>query len=264
MLEGELFKIEKLISSAVVIGICLFIWFALTKIYYVRLRKIIAKKNNNDLQNSNTQHVLFSIVRGGIIVVGIISVMSIYGINLTATVTGLGLASAIIGLALQDTIKDIFRGIGLMSDKFYDVGDVLQIDNRMLEVMAFTLRSTKMRDIDTGDIFTVFNGDISQAIKISGVQFIDVPIPYDTDYDYANEVLGKIASEIEKIDGIMICSYKGLQMFEESDILYRIKITSKQVDRSEMRRAALRAIKIGLDEANIQIPFNQLDVHIDK
>lgn len=257
--------ISKLISASIVIGICLAIWFIISRVYYIRLKKMLtSKKSVENIQNNSMQHLMFSIVRGVIVFVAVMSVMSIYGINITATVTGLGLASVVVGMALQDSIRDIFRGIGLMSDKFYTVGDVVEFDGRNLEIMAFTLRSTKMRDIDTGDIFTVFNGNIDRAVKLSGVQFIDIPVSYDADYKYVNQVMGETVTEIESVDGIILCSYKGLQAFDSSSCLYRIKITTRQSERPEMRRAALRVIQKKLDEAGIKIPYNQLDVHLDK
>lgn len=265
-MDKEIFMdMSRLVSCLAVIVVCLTLWLAVSKLYFIRLKKVLVSKKTGDKnQNSNVQHLLFSVVRGGIIFIAIMSIMSIYGINVTATVTGLGLASLVVGLALQDTIKDVFRGMSLMSDKFYDVGDVIRIDGHEFEVMAFTLRTTKMRDIDTGNIFTMFNGNVDSATKLSGVQFLDIPISYEEAPEYVNKVMNDIVHNIDKIDGIILCSYKGLQAFEESSCLYRIKITTRQAERPEMRRAALRVIQEGLAKANIHIPYNQLDVHFDK
>lgn len=265
MSKEVLFDIDRLISCLIVIAVCTLFWYVASKLYYVWLKKIFSTSKSGAAQpKNNANHMLFSIFRAVIFFIAVISVMSIYGINITATVTGLGLASAVVGLALQDTLRDVFRGIGLMADKFYAVGDVIEYEGRNYEVMAFTLRATKMRNIDTGDMFTIFNGNISETVKLSGVQFIDVPLSYNEDYRYVNEVLSNITAKIEKLDGIIMCSYKGTQSFEDSAILYRIKIAGRQSDRPETRRAALRVIQEGLDEANLHIPFNQLDVHLDK
>lgn len=265
MSKDIILDINRMITSAIVVAACLAIWFLISKVYFIRLKKMLnSKRSSKEMQNSNAQHLMYSVVRGVIIFVAVMSVMSIYGIDISATVTGLGLASVVVGLALQDIIRDIFKGFALMSDKFYTVGDVVEYDGKCLEVMAFTFRSTKFRDIDTGDIVTMFNGNFDEVTKLSGVQFLDIPLPYDCDYNYINKVMADIVTKIEAIDGIILSSYKGLQDFGESALIYRVKITTRQADRPEMRRAALRVIQEGLAEADIHIPFNQLDVHLDK
>ena len=46
-----------------------------------------------------------------------------------------------------------------------------------------------------------------------------------------------------------------------SAIKYKLRVWCKIENKFQVQRAILRIVKIELDEKNIQIPYNQLDVH---
>lgn len=76
-----------------------------------------------------------------------------------------------------------------------------------------------------------------------------------------NNVLAEIAGQIAEVPGIDRCIYKGTQDFGRSAIIYRLRFFCPPANKPERRRDALHVVQSGLESANIQIPYDQIDVH---
>ncbi len=253
---------QRILKSAVFILVAVIVWRVFKKLYL----KTYAKKDTVDnLEGDKVTGSLTSAVMGGVkislIIFSVLSLLEINGVNVTSLITGLGIAGAVAGLALQDFIKDTIMGLRIVSDNFYKVGDVIEYNGVEGIVIEFSLRSTKIRSIDTWDELTISNRNIDAIKKRSHLYDIDVPIAYDEDFRRINVVLYGITKEIGEVDGIEECQYKGTQLFGESNILYRIRIFCMPEKRPELRRTCLRIIQRRFDAEGIVIPFNQIDVH---
>lgn len=80
---------------------------------------------------------LYDVIKYAILLGAALTVLQIYHINVTSLVAGLGLASAIVGLALQDVLKDSIMGVHLLSDYFFEVGDVVRYGDYEGVVISF-------------------------------------------------------------------------------------------------------------------------------
>jgi small conductance mechanosensitive channel len=90
---------------------------------------------------------------------------------------------------------------------------------------------------------------------------VDVPLSYDEDVKKIYETLTEVCERIKKIDTVEDSVFKGTQGFDDSAIRYRVRFFCKPINRPDTKRAVMREIQKGLDEAGIKIPYNQLDVH---
>ena len=258
------FTNKKIYMSLVVI----FIGIAIYKIIKASFNKISNKSRGNELINKKrkTYFRLFNnITKYVILLIVVVVVLKIYGINVTSIITGLGLASVIAGLALQDALKDIIMGFNIIVDGYFTVGDILKIDNIEGKVLELGLKTTKIKDIANGNIYTIANRNISSALVISNELYIDVPLSYELDLKTAEKVLNKISEKIKELESVEECKYIGLQDFKDSSITYKIKILlTKPNLKLQARRDANGIIKQELDANNISIPYPQLDVHTKK
>jgi small-conductance mechanosensitive channel/CRP-like cAMP-binding protein len=75
-----------------------------------------------------------------------------YGVTLPGLLAGSGLIALVIGLALQDTLGNIFAGLGLQAGKAFRVGDWLIVDGKHCEVIEVNWRSTRLRNIDAASL----------------------------------------------------------------------------------------------------------------
>ena len=252
---GQYVKMPSFWLSIVILALAVVIWRVIK-----RLSKKYKEKNGNT--NTTTQ-VIFDIIKFAFIFVVVIVLMQINGINVTGLVTGLGIVSAIVGLALQDFLKDIVMGVHILTDKFFQVGDVVRYNGIEGEVISFNIRTTKLKLIKYNEIFTISNRNISEIQVLADFFDIDVGLPFYVDAGKIHETLKILAERISCIDGIYECVYKGTENFNESSVTYKIRYyTSPKSTRNDIRRAALMVVQDGLKEAGIPFPYNHLDVQI--
>ena len=253
---------ERIAKSAGFILAAVLVWFIFKKVYMntIAKRERVDNLKGEEVTGSFTSAVMGA-VKIALIIFTVLSVLEINGVNVTSLITGLGIAGAVAGLALQDFIKDTIMGLRIVADKFYRVGDVIKYNDVEGIVIEFSLRSTRIRSIDTQDEITISNRNIDAITKRSHLYDIDIPISYDEDFRRVNAVMYSISKDIGAADGIESCQYKGTQSFDSSSIKYRIRIFCMPEERPELRRMCLRIIQNRLDAEGIHIPFDQLDVH---
>lgn len=70
-----------------------------------------------------------------IIIFVALAILSLYGINVKSILAGVGITAAIVGLACQDIAKDLLAGIFIVAEDQYEIGDTIEIDGFMGEVV---------------------------------------------------------------------------------------------------------------------------------
>ena len=89
-----------------------------------------------------------------------------YGVTLPGLLAGSGLIALVLGLALQDTLGNIFAGLGLQAGKAFRVGDWLIVDGKHCEVIEVNWRSTRLRNIDAAS-FDIPNNQLAKATIVN-------------------------------------------------------------------------------------------------
>ena len=225
-----------------------------------RIRKSWVKRNGGLTTASN---VVFDLIRFLFFFLLVVVLLQVNGVDVSALITGLGVVSVIIGLALQDFLKDIIMGVHILSDKFFQVGDVVRYNGMEGEVISFNVRTTKLKLVDYNEIMTISNRNITEIMVLTDMFDIDLGLPYYVDSDRIHTVLEDLTARISHVPGITRTLYKGTQSFNESSITYRIRYwTPPDSRRNDVRRAALRIVQDGLKEAGIPFPYNHLDVEL--
>lgn len=255
----QLTKIN-IINSIIIIVVSFFI-YKLIRHFIIKSEKntSISKKLNN---KSRTYLRLFnSILRYIFIVLTLLIILQINGIDVSSLLAGVGIAGVIVGLAIQDALKDIIRGFSLISDNYFSVGDVVSYGDIVGKVLVLGIKSTKIQDIATDNIISIANRNIEQIEVVSTSLYVKFPMPYEVPVDRAESVISEIVEEINKITDVNETIYKGVAELADSSILYLLKITCTPDRRLQVRRDSLRCILKTLENNNIQVPYNQLDIH---
>lgn len=250
---------EKYISIAIII-IGIIIYFISKKI----IKKIITKNENNpklDKKKKTYLRLFNNILKYLLIIITCVIVLQVNGVNVTSIIASLGLVSVIAGFALQDALKDIIMGINIVIEDYFSVGDVLKIGKVEGKIIEIRLKSTRMKDINNGNIFVISNRNISEALNLSEQLDIDIPIPYEEKIIKMEEIIDMMLEKISKLENVIKVEYKGLNEFADSAIYYKIRIFCKPEFKPQIKRDANRIIKLELDENNINIPYKQIDIH---
>ena len=257
MKEHMDFISTELITSVIVVILGILIYFLLKSI----INKILDKRKYVSKKKKTYLKLFKSIFKYLILLIVVVVVLQINGINVTSIVAGLGIASVIAGFALQDALKDIIMGFNIIVDEYYGVGDVVKIGDIEGKVLEVGLKSTKMQDINTNNIFIIANREISKSL-IKSTQFdIDIPIPYSEKITDIESIIDSITNQVRNMKNITNVEYRGVNKFGDSAIYYKIRMYAKAEYQPQLKRDINRIIKLELDKNNIDIPFMQVDIH---
>lgn len=205
--------------------------------------------------------MLKSIIRYVLIVINVLVILKIFGINITSMLAGVGIIGIILGFAVQDALKDIIKGIDIIADNYYQVGDVIKYEDITGKVISIGLKTTKLEDVNTFNIVSISNRNIEKVEVVSNLINIDVPISYEVSLDKAEKVINDIVESIKKHEGVNKCEYRGVNDLADSSIKYQIKVYCNPINKVQIRRDSLRYILVGLDKHHLSVPYNQIDVH---
>ncbi|MBQ3353347.1 mechanosensitive ion channel family protein [Candidatus Saccharibacteria bacterium] len=188
-------------------------------------------------------------------------ILQIYGVNVTSMLAGVGIASIVIGFALQDAMKDIFRGFEIISDGYYEIGDVIKYNDNLGQVLSIGLRTTKLQDINTMNIVSIANRNIDKVEVDQGYIYLPIPLPYELKIEKAEEIIQEIIKKLTHHETINNVKYQGISEMGDSALQYQIVITCDPMNRLQVRRDAVRTIMTTLEEHKISVPYTQLDLH---
>lgn len=123
----------------------------------------IAKK---DRKKQNSVIVFNSIMKYIFGIVVLILLLEVNGVNVSSLIASLGIVGIVVGLAIQDALKDLIAGKNIISDHFFEAGDVIKYNGITGKVISLGLKTTKIQDLDTNDIVSITNRHIEQAEKV--------------------------------------------------------------------------------------------------
>jgi small conductance mechanosensitive channel len=207
-----------------------------------------------------------NIIKYIIDIIIIIVILNVYGVNTKNIVASIGILGAVIGLAFQDIIKDFLSGIFIIFDNAYAVGDWVTIDNFKGEVISMGLKTTKIRAY-TGEIMVLSNSSFNKIINYNlnpPKIYLLIPFSYDEKIEKIETVLTKVLEDLKKDKNVKKYQLLGVDSFEESCINYALEVDCLVGSQHMIRRKLLKNIKLAFDEEKIVIPYNQVDIHIEK
>lgn len=254
--------VQRAFWSVIVIIFSLIIYRIITRFLNSKEKK--NSKILSDKKNKTFIRMLKSVVGYLLGIITVLMILQIYGVNVNSMLAGVGIASIVVGFALQDAMKDIFRGFGIISDGYYEIGDVIKYGDNVGQVISISLQTTKIQDMNTTNIVSIANRNIDQVEKVSGYVYIPVPMPYDIKLSKAESIMEEIVKKIQKRDNIASAAYQGISDITSSSLNYQLYITCDPINKLQARRDVLHIIVETLEEKKIEIPHNQLDIHTKK
>jgi small-conductance mechanosensitive channel len=151
-----------------------------------------------------------------------------YQVTVPSLLASSGLIAIVIGLALQDTLGNIFAGLGLQAGKAYRVGDWLIVDGKHLEVVEIHWRSTRLRNNDAVT-FDIPNNQLAKATIVNLYQptrvhamRVSVAVPYTVPPNTVKQALIKASTGAA---GVLSepAPFVFLMDFGDSGITYQLK-----------------------------------------
>ena len=198
-----------------------------------------------------------------VVIVGVIVLLSYFGVNITGFAALLGIGGLALSLAAQDTIADAIAGFIILVDQPFRIGDRIEIQGEGTwgDVVDIGLRTTRIRTRDNR-LVIVPNSTISKN-QVINYTFPDpryriqthVGIGYGTDIEMARKL---IIDKVRQIDGVLPDKPVDALYVEMGDsaMVFRVRwwIGSYE-DTRRMFDRVHTALQHALDEAGIDCPF---------
>ena len=242
----------------VILGVSITIGIALH--YLGKVRKIGSQK-------ATTIFILVVNFLKWVVVIGaIFLILSACGLRSEFSAAGAGIVALIIGLGSQSLVADILAGIFIVFEGDYQVGDIVILDGWRGEIQSIGVRTTKLIDAG-GNIKIVNNSDIRSIInqtKELSIAKCYVGIGYEARIENVEAIIADNIDHIkERIPTIVEGPfYMGVSELAESSVNLLFVAKCKENDIYQVQRDLNREIKIMFDDNDINIPFNQVVVHM--
>lgn len=236
--------------------------------------KIVRKMVKKSLLHGNAEQgvvqFLDSFIKAGLYTVLVLAIASGFGVDAASVVAVLGSAGVAIGLAIQGSLANLAGGVLILLMKPFKVGDYI-IENTggnegtVEEIQLFYTRLVTPEN----KIVVLPNGNLSNS-SLTNVTFapdrrldIRVGISYRSDIKKAKEVLLKLLEE----DAFALKEKDMLVYVDEladSAVILGVRCWFRNEDFWAGKWRIMENIKYALDENGIEIPYPQMDVHIDQ
>ena len=243
--------------AALVIGIIVI------RIVHALLRKILLKRT---MDNTIANFVL-TVVRFALLLLLFFIIASIIKIPLSPLVTALGSIALAVGLALKDSLTNLANGVLLIAQKPFAEGQYVDIDGVEGTVKSIGLLTTELISPDNKKI-VVPNSKITSAcitnFSAKPTRRIDweFSASYDSDVEKVKSVLSGVLSSHEKILSDPAPMVR-LKSQGASEIVFVARAWVNNGDYWDVTWDINERAFAALNEAGIEIPYPQLDVHVD-
>ena len=195
-------------------------------------------------------------------------VLTIVGVPIASLITVIGSCAVAVGLALQGGLSNIAGGLMILIFKPFQVGDYIKANDLEGTVKSITMFYTTITTIDN-KVIQLPNGNLTNSnitnYNTNPTRRVDLEIcvSYDSDIDKVKKVLKSVVDKNEKIlkdDRNLI----RLMKHDSSSLNFAVRSWVKTEDYWDVYYDLMENIKKSFDENNIEIPFPQMDVHLDK
>lgn len=219
----------------------------------------------SDRRRKTYLRMLRSVTTALFFVVVLLIVLQFLGINVSSMLAGVGIASIIIGFALQDALKDIIRGLEIVTDNYFEIGDVIKFGDNTGEVLTISLRTTRVRDNNTMNVVSIANRNLDKVEVVSEYVYLQVPLPYEIKPEGADLVMKEITQRILKLKNVTTAEYQGLSQIADSALMYQVAITcNESLNKGMVRRAALKIMMETLAEHKLGLPRQSVSIYTKK
>ncbi|MBR5054185.1 MAG: mechanosensitive ion channel [Bacteroidales bacterium] len=273
--------ILKLSASMIVLALCLYFvfkyiaYFAKSMFRDIKLRNIMQNSGktsiSDDEVNLTVANNVISILVWGVFIILLFLLFNIPTGAISIVFAGLATG---IGLAMRDILNNFIYGIQLMSGRLR-AGDWVECDGIRGKVSSVSYQSTQIETLDGAVISflntALFNKNFKNLTRSNPYEFtkIVVGVKYGTDIEKARQVLVEAMKPLQGTDesGLKIVDeklgvYVTVEEFGDNSVNIAVKQFVLVPQRNSYLARAREVIYKALNEAGIEIPFPQRDIHI--
>ena len=236
----------------------------LTKFVLKVARKVMDKSSLDE----SVYKFLLKVIKYGLYLLIFVVVLTCLHVPTAPLVTVLGACGAAIALALKDSLGNIASGIIILVNQPFIRGDVREVAGVTGIVQSIDLMVTTLRTFDNKSI-SIPNGTITASVLVNQTREttrrVDCKfgVSYGADLNEVRDILMTVAASCADILQSPPPFY-GVAEHKDSAVELDFKVWCKTSKYWDVKYYLEEQVKLAFDEANITIPFPQMDVHVVK
>ena len=230
------------------------------------LMKLLRKKKLGKHQDPTVHRFLLNFVKAALYVILVVTIIAILGVPMASMVAVIASAGVAIGLAMQGSLSNFAGGIMILMFRPFKLDDFIDASGFSGTVTDIGIFYTTLRTPDNKSI-TLPNG----ALMNDKVINYSVHDTRRLDFTFS----AAYGSDVEKIKSILLeeaaknemtlkdpAPFARLTKQGEHGLTFTLRVWVDSANYWTVNFDLLEAINARFAEEGIEIPFNQIDVHV--
>lgn len=249
----------KVVIALVLLVVCFAIINKVCKSIYKHLQKKHADETLSRVGTSTARVVLKVLV-----LVCLVGFVGIETASLSALIAGLGVG---ISMALQGTLSNFAGGVIIIVMRPFRIGDYIVTNGQEGTVEDIKLFYTTLVTVDNR-VVSVPNGSLANNVIVNNsakdTRRVDlvIQVAYGSDVDKVKQIITEVCAQNELVFKDP-APFIELSTMNESSLDFTVRTWCNKGDYWTVNFGLLDNIKKALDGNGIEIPFKQIDVHIN-
>ncbi len=250
-------NVEEILLAVIVVAASVVIGLLIRRL----MRRSLSPRLPSYVYKPMENLVFYAIVFSGLVIA-----LAPFGISFSSLLVAGGFAGLVVGLASQQAVSNLVSGIFLLVEQPLRIGDPVSVGGVSGIVSDINLLSTKIRTWD-GYIVripnsSVYSSNITNYARTRARRIdIKIGVSYDTDIDKAIETIKKLIDE-HPFCLVNPAPEAFVEDYADSSIVINARCWAPSQVWFATKTQLMTRLKKALDEAGIEIPFPQLDLHV--
>lgn len=246
------------------------VFFFIGRIVIRWIRKLVRKSMQRSSADKGVEQFVDSLLKFSLYFLLLFMIGTKFGIDASSVAALIASGGVAIGLAMQGSLSNFAGGVLILLLKPFEVGDYIIEDTNKNEgtVKEIQIFYTKLTTIDNKTIVIpngiLTNNSLTNATAKDERRLdLRVDISYDADLKKAKAMIMDVLNNdpaVLREDEIVVF----VDELGESSVVLGARAWTKSADFWQAKWRILENIKEKMDENQIEIPYRQLTVHMNK
>lgn len=246
------------------------VFFFIGRIVIRWIRKLVRKSMQRSSADKGVEQFVDSLLKFSLYFLLLFMIGTKFGIDASSVAALIASGGVAIGLAMQGSLSNFAGGVLILLLKPFEVGDYIIEDTNKNEgtVKEIQIFYTKLTTIDNKTIVIpngiLTNNSLTNATAKDERRLdLKVDISYDVDLKKAKAMIMDVLNNdpaVLREDEIVVF----VDELGESSVVLGARAWTKSADFWQAKWRILENIKEKMDENQIEIPYRQLTVHMNK
>ncbi|MBQ2999631.1 MAG: mechanosensitive ion channel [Clostridia bacterium] len=228
--------------------------------------KLLRKKKLGKHGDATVHRFVLNLVKAALYIILAVTVVAILGVPMASMVALIASAGVAIGLALQGSLSNLAGGIMLLIFRPFKLDDFIDASGISGTVVDIGIFYTTIRTPDNKSV-TIPNGSLMNDkvtnFSVHDTRRVDFTFnaAYGSDVDKINALLLEEAAKHEMVLKDP-APFARLSQQNEHSLTFTLRVWTESANYWTVNFDLLEAINARFAAEGIEIPFNQIDVHV--